>query len=291
MASLPLLWLSVAFLAGILLGSWQSLTWPIWGGLAAAAFVMGLLEGRLSSRLVVFKNWRKISPLPLGILLAALLAGAGRYSATLPSYSPADLAYYNDQGEVLLTGLVVDLPNVTATGTSLRVQIKDLAVVIPGASLKILPVQGLLLANLLPGGDWQYGDLVSLQGKLATPASDVEFSYQDYLARHGIYSQMGYPKAGLLKRGAGNPVMAVLYDWRMQSLRVINQILPQPEAALLNGILLGIDKDLPESLAVAYQRTGTAHIIAISGFNNPVTQTVLPLTHPKYLQSQLPFLN
>jgi hypothetical protein len=224
MASLPLLWLSAAFLAGILLGSWQPLTWQIWAGLAAAAFLMGLFEGRLSGRLAVFKNWRKISPLPLGMLLAALLAGTARYSLALPSYSSADLAHYNDQGEVLVTGLVVDLPNVTATSTSLHVQIKDLAVVTTGTPLKTLPVRGLLLANLLPGGDWQYGDLVSLQGKLAAPSNTVEFSYQDYLARHGIYSQMGYPKAGLLQRRAGNPVMEVLYEWRLQSFRVINQL-------------------------------------------------------------------
>jgi competence protein ComEC len=51
----------------------------------------------------------------------------------------------------------------------------------------------------------------------------------------------------------------------MQHYRLINRILPQPEAALLNGISLGLDNDLPASLTTAYQRTGTAHIIAISG--------------------------
>jgi len=121
---------------------------------------MGLFEGRLSVRLAVFKNWRKLSPLPLGILLAALLAGGWRYSLALPSYTPADLASYNDQGEVKLTGLVVDMPNVTATGTALRVQVKDLAVAATAAAApsQSLPVHGLLLVNLLPGGDWQYGD-------------------------------------------------------------------------------------------------------------------------------------
>jgi predicted membrane metal-binding protein len=51
----------------------------------------------------------------------------------------------------------------------------------------------------------------------------------------------------------------------MQDYRMINQILPQPEAVLLNCILLGLDNDLPASLTTAYQRTGTAHIIAITG--------------------------
>jgi competence protein ComEC len=268
MASLPLLWLSAAFLAGILLGSWQPLTWQLWIGLAAAAFLVGLFEGRLAASAPVFKNWRKISPLPLGILLAALLAGAGRYSMALPSYSPGDLAYYNDRGEVQVTGLVVAAPEVKATGTILRLQIKDLAVVAAAtAPPQPLPVHGLLRANLLPGGDWQYGDLISLQGKLVTPSNSVEFSYRDYLARQAIYSQMGYPKATLLQHAAGSPVMTALDALRTHSFRVIDQILPQPEAALLNGILLGLDNEMPDDLSTAYQRTGTAHIIAISGFN------------------------
>jgi len=268
MPSLPLLWLSTAFLAGILLGYWQPLTWQTWGGLAAAAFLVGLFERRLSGRITVYKNWHKVCPVPFGILLAALLAGALRYTLTLPSNSPGDLAYYNDQGEVQVTGLVIDSPDVKATGTTLRLQVKDLApVATAGGTVQHLPVHGLLLAKMLPGVDWQYGDLIKLQGKLATPANDVEFSYQDYLARQGIYSQMGYPKASLLQHGAGNPIIGALYGLRMQAYQVINQILPQPEAALLNGILLGLDNDLPVSLTKAYQRTGTAHIIAISGFN------------------------
>ena len=268
MATMPLLWLSAAFLAGILLGSWQPLTWPVWIGLAGAAFLVGLFEGRLSAPATVFKTWRKISPLPLGMLLAALLAGAGRYALSLPSYSPTDLAYYNDRGEVQVTGLVVAAPEVKATRTSLTLQIKDLAVVAAaGSPSQPLPVHGLLLANLLPGGDWQYGDLISLQGKLTTPSSSVEFSYRDYLARQGIYSQMGYPKTRLLQHAAGNPIMAALDALRRHAYRVINQILPQPEAALLNGILLGLDNDMPDALTTAYQATGTAHIIAISGFN------------------------
>ncbi len=62
-------------------------------------------------------------------------------------------------------------------------------------------------------------------------------------------------------------MLSALYTLRLQGYSVINQILPQPQAALLAGILLGLDQDLPESLTEAFQETGTAHIIAISGFN------------------------
>lgn len=40
-----------------------------------------------------------------------------------------------------------------------------------------------------------------------------------------------------------------------------------PESALLSGILLGVDNDIPDNIQTAFRVTGTTHIIAISGFN------------------------
>jgi predicted membrane metal-binding protein len=46
---------------------------------------------------------------------------------------------------------------------------------------------------------------------------------------------------------------------------VIQQILLEPQASLLSGILLGIDAGLPASVQEDFRLTGTSHIIAISG--------------------------
>ena len=46
---------------------------------------------------------------------------------------------------------------------------------------------------------------------------------------------------------------------------VITQILPEPQASLLNGILLGDDSGLPTNVQDEFRLTGTSHIIAISG--------------------------
>lgn len=43
--------------------------------------------------------------------------------------------------------------------------------------------------------------------------------------------------------------------------------LPQPNAALLAGLLLGSRQDLPTDLRAQLARTGTSHIVAVSGFN------------------------
>jgi competence protein ComEC len=51
------------------------------------------------------------------------------------------------------------------------------------------------------------------------------------------------------------------------------RIIPDPEASLLTGILLGVDTGLPENVMDDFSATGTTHVIAISGFKISVTQT------------------
>jgi predicted membrane metal-binding protein len=46
---------------------------------------------------------------------------------------------------------------------------------------------------------------------------------------------------------------------------VIQQILPEPQASLLSGILLGVDVGLPTVVQEDFRATGTTRIIAISG--------------------------
>src|SRR3990170_8333770 len=48
---------------------------------------------------------------------------------------------------------------------------------------------------------------------------------------------------------------------------IINSLLPEPHASLLNGILFGVRSTMPKSLYNALITTGTLHIIALSGMN------------------------
>lgn len=48
---------------------------------------------------------------------------------------------------------------------------------------------------------------------------------------------------------------------------VVNSLLPEPQAGLLNGILFGIKANMAHSLYQAMRDTGVLHIIALSGMN------------------------
>lgn len=46
-----------------------------------------------------------------------------------------------------------------------------------------------------------------------------------------------------------------------------NRLLPEPEASLLSGIVLGSKRGLPQDFYLALQKTGTLHIVVASGYN------------------------
>jgi len=48
---------------------------------------------------------------------------------------------------------------------------------------------------------------------------------------------------------------------------VLNSLLPEPQASLLNGMLFGIRADMSYSFYQALQVTGVLHVIALSGMN------------------------
>ena len=141
----------------------------------------------------------------------------------------------------------------------------SIAITDPGGSEQ--PLSGKIQVEVWAGTKVNYGDLVRISGNPETPPENESFSYQEYLARKGIHSLVSFPRLEVLSSGHGNPLLATLYRFRLKGYEVLNSILPQPQAALLSGILLGLDQDLPDDLVLAFQETGTAHIIAISGFN------------------------
>ena len=78
---------------------------------------------------------------------------------------------------------------------------------------------------------------------------------------------MSRPRVTVLTRDQGFAPLGWLYAFKAHAKNVIAQILPEPQASPLTGILLGDDSGLPKSVQDAFRTTGTSHVIAISGYN------------------------
>jgi competence protein ComEC len=275
---LPLMWFALAFLAGIVLGSVVSLSLTSWLVLATLAIIFAIFSH------IVIKNLPP-SPYPVSlipfilVLCIGLFLGAARYQMTVPNFDAYHIAFYNDQDhDLLVTGTLTEPPDYRDNYTNLRVRVTGV-----DTGDRQLPAEGLLLARVPNNQVYHYGDIVRLRGKVKTPPENEEFSYRDYLAAQHIHSYMSSAEVTVLPGNGGNPLLGALYAFKEKSLENIYQLFPDPESSLLAGILLGVDTGLTDQLQQAFKDTGTAHIIAISGFNMSILAGVFVLLFSRFL--------
>ncbi|RIK31309.1 MAG: hypothetical protein DCC56_03750 [Anaerolineae bacterium] len=255
---LPLVWISLAFLGGIVLGSLVSL--PFWAWIVLA-FIFLLLA--VAARLFPLSSFLFLLHPFSFILLSSLSLGALRYQLSVPNFDAFHIAFYNDRNyDLLITGYLVEPPDYRDAYTNLRVKVTKV-----DTGDGDLKVGGLLLVRVDANQTFHYGEIVRLRGKLKTPPENEGFSYRDYLAAQHIHAYMSSAEVTVLPGNGGNPISAALYALKEKSLANIYRIFPDPESSLLAGILLGVDTGLTQELQQAFKDTGTAHIIAISGFN------------------------
>jgi len=259
---MPFFWLGLAALMGPLVADALRLPWGAWAALLGASLLALIWQASRRSHLLVQRR------LPLAAVATAFCLAALLYQLSLPQDSPAWVGYYNERGVVELTGMVDAPPELHGDTLSLTVRVESLMPLSSDPAPALLDeVHGRILLQVPAGSAYTYGDLLSIRGNLETPSEGSAFSYREYLFHQGIYSSAQFAQVRVLAQGQGSPLRAAIYRLRERSLQVLRQIFPEPESALLRGILLGDESGLSPELEEAYALTGTAHIIAISGFN------------------------
>jgi competence protein ComEC len=258
----PLIPFTIAWLIGIWLASRVALP-SIALGVAVVVAIAGIILA-----------WRRPKPRWLFTLALAAILGALRYNLAQPHFDQSTLATYNDQPKpVIVEGVVVAEPDTRDAYTNLRVEADTLVI----ADQPPRTMKGLVLVQAPPFTDFRYGDRIRAEGRLQAPANTGEFDYREYLARQGVYSIMSRPRMTVLARDQGFAPFAWLYAFKAHAKNVIAQILPEPQASLLTGILLGDDSGITHSVQDAFRATGTSHIIAISGYNVTILVGLLSL--------------
>ncbi len=254
---MTLIYLAACFLTGVYADS--ILQWPV-----TLPLVLGMAP--LGAAIV----WRQPGRRFLAVCLLAFLLGIARWSGGQVEVGPDHVAAYLGRPGIKLTGTVAAAPDVRDTSTRLLVEIDG--VTSGGAAAS---AHGLVQVTVGRYPIYHYGDRLEMLGKLEQAPVFEDFSYRDYLARQGILAVAYHPRIVTLEEGRGNPLLAALYRLRDGAQAAIVSALPEPQAGLTGGVLLGARSALPPDLTRALQIAGLTHIVVVSGFNLTIVAAVL----------------
>lgn len=241
--------LAAAWLAGVVAGAFD------WNpGIPLAAVLVGALIALLRP---------PAGQRPLLAALALICAAAGWAHAVqaLPAETPAGVAQFTGSS-ARVRGVITNVPVRREVTVQAAVEVHE--ILVEGTWQ---PMTGKVLITSRPYPVVAYGDLLELQGTLQEPPIVGAFDYREYLARQGIHSVMYYPRVLVLGRGQGAPWRSALFAVRDRLSAAIGRTLPEPQASLASGIVFGGQGAFPPALREAFNRTGTAHIVAVSGAN------------------------
>ena len=245
-----LLYVSCAWVAGVFLGSKLSLP------------LLTLFSGLIPLALIPFLPGSKKTLLVAGLCLLALFGGGLHFPSSLPQADEHFLCLYNDTGIVEIQGMVTEEPDIRDKYCLLTFSADE---IIADGARKEISGKALVCVPRYPA--YYYGDVLNLMGKLETPPQFEDFDYASYLANRGIYSVMYYPGVELLDCGQGLKPLQLIHSLRERLAASLARALPEPQGSLAQAILLGLRGNIPDSLYEAFSRTGTAHLLAISGLH------------------------
>lgn len=192
-----------------------------------------------------------------GFCVILLFLGVVRYAVhdeSIPDVSPFL------KKRMVFSGIVDTEP-----GKSERAQ--RLKVMVSSADGRVLarPIYTLVATWKYP--EYRLGDEISISGSLIQPENFDEFDYVSYLARQGITTVMVFPEIKKTGEHRGYAFYIFLSRAKHFFEERITRILPEPHASLLNGLLLGERASMSQEFIEDLKRTGTTHIVALSGYN------------------------
>jgi len=107
--------------------------------------------------------------------------------------------------------------------------------------------------------EYHYGDVLKVNGAIKKPS--------DYLFHRGIMGQISTEEPVEKVGYHGNVAIKMIYEIRDKFEESLNKSFAEPYASFAAGLVLGSKRNIPDSLMSDFNRTGTTHIVAVSGYN------------------------
>jgi competence protein ComEC len=246
------------FLVGIFVAEWLTLNLWISGEIILLfAISIYIFWSRIWVRLALFSG--------LGLILGLFYTNF--YAQNQMKHKPV-----YDQ-EMVITGEIVGQPKIAPT---------KIQAILKYQSTKIL-------VDLPRYPEYAYGDILSFRAKIEDPLKIKimdNFNYGQYLLDKNILGTAKNPENVTILaprrcewwKCLDKKIIKIVYSIGGSFQQILAKILPEPYASFQAGLLLGNRMtQIPDSLTSAFNRTGTTHIVAVSGYNVTIIISILAL--------------
>jgi competence protein ComEC len=206
------------------------------------------------------------------LLVAVALGGAVSYASRHVMVDPRDACTLAGAGRLSLEAAVVDVRAAADGRCNLvvrplsRSSSSGEAESLQGVEANAGGIAGLVWASLPPRSTVipTRGDVVRLSGELALPRGPRNpgaFDFARYLIHRDIRSVMRVSEMRIVHRTRGPAAVA---SWISETVR---RRVPGTSGDVVRALLLGGTRGLPEELTNAFRRSGTVHVLAVSGLH------------------------
>lgn len=120
---------------------------------------------------------------------------------------------------------------------------------------------------------YHVGEELVVECVLRRPEAFESFRYDKFLQRYGVSSTCYYPSVH--KRDVQRTLFGRIIEVKHWLMARLTRTLSSPENTIILGAVFGVGNAMPEYLEEAFRRTGTIHLLVISGSNVVVLTQVL----------------
>ncbi|MFZ2970237.1 MAG: ComEC/Rec2 family competence protein [Minisyncoccia bacterium] len=246
----------VSFIFGVLIGSYY----------AFGLWILSLSVGMIIPLIFLFKRNKYINLLLL--LFVFFLLGVSRIEIVrLYQTDSADIFKINDK-KISVTGVISSDPEIKNGKQALILRNMSYS-----DSKEILIGNMMVYADRYP--EYGLGDLIKVDGKVMIPEDFDGFEYQRYLFSKNIYYIIHYPKIKIESRNENDGIFERMVYIRKHANDEIKKVLLQPHGGIVSAMTLGIESDISDEVLLDFNKTGTRHVISISGLHMTIICFIL----------------
>lgn len=255
----PVIPLTIAFMAGIVLGSRGACGW--W---SAAALAVCLAAGAALLHRLARGRAARFSPL----MLLAALGVLSIQPWTCPRLPENHVGRFIDTGPWEITGTVDARPLEFESRTRFALRVEHL-----GDGGGFQAATGLLRVTLF--GSWpelEQGDRIVFKSWIRPIRSFQNpggFDYRRHMGHQGVWAAAAAEarEVVVLERAAKGGLLGAVDRVRGRIARQIDADVLGPEASVLKALVIGERSGVSPEVRTAFTRTGVSHLLAISGLH------------------------